>query len=87
MVCYVLDKTPFKLVRDDYEFYFSSQYNLKRFLNKEEEEIKRISVSLSNRFKFHIEANDLARISLYSKVESRGFLIKYKGIDFQCLRI
>lgn len=87
MVVYNLKETPFVLVRDGFKFHFSSQYNLTRFLDREENEIAVISASLSNRFKFYIKADMIARIALYKKIEKRGFcIITDEQEEFQWLK-
>lgn len=68
-------------------FYFSSIYNLNRFKDKERDYIREISNSLSNRFKFNIDAEDIARVSLYRKVEKRGFYILKDGKELRCLQV
>lgn len=75
MVIYNIKETPFKIRRSGYTFHFSSQYNVTRFLSKEENEIVSISASLSNRFKIYIKANKIAYFNLYRKIEKRGFYI------------
>lgn len=87
MVFYDLNDTRFVLKRGNYNYHFSSQYNLRRFMEKEEQFNKEINNSLSNRFKFLVDAYDLSRFALYKKIERRGFLITKNGEPQEWLKI
>lgn len=83
-IVYDLRKSPYIVDNDDLTFYFSSVNHKEKFIEKRTENRELISYSLSKRFGFNINFNLLSDIVLYSKVETRGFLIKYKGESFIC---
>ena len=68
-------------------FVFSSELYKEKFVEKLEENRKKINWSLSNRFGFEIENNVLCDIKLYSSIEKRGFLIKNNKEGFGCLDV
>ena len=74
-VCYTLENSPFVLTVDGITYHFSSAYLLNNFLKKLEISRNSISVSLTNRFHFAIDARKISDVFLYSKTESRGFYI------------
>lgn len=86
MVYYDIKQSQYIISRGKLTFYFSSIYNLNRFKDKEVDYIIEVSNSLSNRFKFNIVAEDIARVSLYRKVEKRGFYILKDGKELRCLQ-
>lgn len=65
-------------------FYFSSAYNMNRFLYDYRENRKYYEESLKKRFKFHVELNELFDIMLYNKIEKRGTRIEKGGCEI-CL--
>ena len=66
-------------------FVFSSENNRLRFIKKLKDNRNYIETSLTKRFKFNVTLNILSDLSLYSKVENRGFLIHEKEYSFECL--
>lgn len=66
-------------------FVFSSQNNRLRFKNKLKDNREYVTNSLTKRFKFNVCLDILSDLSLYSKVENRGFLIHEKEYSFECL--
>lgn len=72
---YNLEKSPFKVKMHGFTFVFSSEMHLKKFLNGIYGTNALISESLSNRFNLFINAGILATLHLYTKIETRGFLI------------
>lgn len=69
------------------EFYFSSKFNLHRFKERYVKEILDFNVSANNIYKkiYSLDFTKLALVRLYRDIEKRGFLIKYKGVEFTCL--
>lgn len=61
------------------EFRFSSEFYLKKFKEKQEGNRFTVNASLSNRFNFKIINDILCDITLYKKIEKRGFLIIMDG--------
>lgn len=83
-IVYNLNISPYRITIDDLTFYFSSINHLKKFSDKLNENRKIIKHSLSKRFGFTVNITLLADIVLYSRVETRGFLITSNGRIYQC---
>ena len=88
-VCYDLMKTPYRYEEEYHgtkiQFMFSSQINTDKFIDKLEQNRKRINESLLKRFKFHIKQDIICDIRLYQTIETRGFLICANGEYIECL--
>lgn len=84
-VYYDLSISPYKITVDGITYVFSSTNHLYKFTELFDSNRKRISESLSNRFKLKIQLDRLADLVLYSKVESRGFHIEVEGDVIECL--
>ena len=86
-VYYNLHETEYILYCFDMEFYFSSKFNLRRFLERFEKEVLYFNVAANNIYKniYSLDFTKLALVRLYRDIEKRGFLIKYKGVEFTCL--
>ena len=89
-VCYDLYKTPFTYEESyngttNIKYMFSSQLLLDKFMEKLEQNRKRINTSLLKRFKFEITQNIICDIRLYQSIETRGFLICSNGEYIECL--
>lgn len=87
-IAHDLTISPYKLVVD-YEgdsltYVFSSELYKNKFYDKIFDNREKINESLSKRFGFKIINEKLADITLYSKTETRGFLILGKE-DYKCL--
>lgn len=83
-IVYKLELSPYTITIDETTFYFSSKNHLEKFTEKLTENRELIGYSLSKRFGFNINIELLADIVLYSKVETRGFLIIHKGGTYLC---
>ena len=62
-------------------FYFSSEFNLKRFKNSVSSYIEMEQAKLINRYKVKLNLKLVLSISLYKKIEKRGFRIVQKFSD------
>lgn len=74
-VYYDLTLSPYKTTLDGYTYVFSSRLHMEKFNRQYEEHRKKIDFSLSNRFNLFVKFAPLADVVLYSKVETRGFLM------------
>ena len=78
-ICYQLEHSPYSHTIDygniEYTFYFSSNNYLNKFIENLEENRELTSEIVLKRIKLKANVDLLADISLYSKVESRGFYI------------
>ena len=89
-VAYDLTISPhkYKVIYDNNEvliFTFSSKLYLSKFNDKLNEHREKVNQSLSKRFGFEVEYNQLCDIKLYSSIEKRGFLIDNTKERFECL--
>ena len=78
-VFYDLNYSDYRVTVDGLTFVFSTQLHLDKFKAQLESHREKINTSLSRRFNYTVDASRLADIVLYKKVETRGFLIEYKG--------
>lgn len=85
VVCYNLDETKFVTVCNGVVYYFSSKLHLDKFKSKINKNRDLISESLSNRFKMFIFADLIADLTLYQKIECRGFKVTIQGTDYYSL--
>jgi len=81
----ILSESPFTHEEENIKFFFASQNHLDSFTEKKEENRNSINGSLSNRFKMAISLNVLADITLYSKIETRGFYLEIGGVSISWL--
>lgn len=84
-VFYNLDESFYKVELDDtgLTFVFSSLLHKNKFLEEYEDFRKKINKSLSQRFNLPIEQKLIADLTLYKKIENRGFKVTAKGVSFE----
>lgn len=83
-IVYKLELSPYKVTIAGVTYMFSSVNHLDKFMEKLNENRDTISYSLSKRFGVSVDIAILSDIVLYSKVETRGFLISHKGVSYSC---
>lgn len=83
-IVYKLDLSPYTIALDGVMYFFSSKNHLEKFTEKLQENRVLLSYSLTKRFGVNVNITLLSDITLYAKVETRGFLIKHKGDIFTC---
>lgn len=71
----IIEESPFYLDKNGYRFYFSSELNRKRFNSKYKEWILEENSKLNNRYLFFVDLYTPLLISLYIKIEKRGFKV------------
>lgn len=91
-VAYDLTVSPHKvkMIYDDGNaliFTFSSKLYRTKFIEKVYDHREKVNKSLSKRFGFEVENNQLCDIKLYTMIEKRGFLIDNTKERFECLNI
>lgn len=89
-VAYDLTISPhkYKVIYDNENtliFTFSSNLYLTKFQEKLVEHREKVNKSLTKRFGYEIENNELCDIKLYTMIEKRGFLIDNTKERFECL--
>ena len=78
-IFYDLLDSNYLYIHDDIEFYFSSKFYLQKFTLKLDEFIKNEKMKFLVNYKIEINAEILFMITLYRKIEKRGFRVVYKG--------
>lgn len=81
---YKLDLSPYTIALDGVTYFFSSKNHLEKFTEKLQENRELLSYSLTKRFGVNVNITLLSDITLYAKVETRGFFIKHNGEIFSC---
>lgn len=85
-VVYNLKKSPYTVEENGIKFYFSSKNHMEKFNENLIENRNVLTYSLHKRFKTWLINNELYDLVLYSKVETRGFLVTIEGVDYACLK-
>lgn len=86
-VYYDLTESCYKTKFDKIEFYFSSEKYLTMFLSKRDEYLKNETNKLRVKYGCVIIADYMILLSLYKKIEKRGFYVKYNDEvinDYMC---
>lgn len=65
-------------------YVFSSELYRKKFAEGIKGNREKVNSSLSNRFNLELKVNVLADLTLYSKVEKRGFYLIINGEHIEC---
>lgn len=84
-VCNNLLESPYYFFTDDLTFMFSSDLHRRKFIERYMDNRKEVIERIKARYKLTINANILADIYLYQKIENRGFCLIYKGRCYTCL--
>lgn len=71
----IIDESPFYFDKNGLRFYFSSELNRKRFKDKFKEWILEENTKLNNRYLFNIDLTTPLLLSLYMKIEKRGYKV------------
>ena len=79
MVYNDLDKTSYKYKFDEFIFYFSSELYLNKFVKMIPSYLRDESIKLSIKYNNIISIDALLLLSLYKKIEKRGYKVTYKG--------
>lgn len=66
-----------------YKFYFSSKFYLKKFQENLSYYLFMETTKIINKYKVKINLNLFLAISLYQKIEKRGFYIKYENEEIK----
>jgi hypothetical protein len=76
----------FKCEVKDMVFYFTSEYNLSRFEDRYEDELKEFKKKVEKIYwnNHSLQFDELALVRLYQRIEKRGFLLIYKGQRIEC---
>ena len=81
IIHYNLKDSEFKYKVNDFEFVFSSELYKNKFISTYEDFTNYQELKLQAKYNILIFAEDMLLISLYKKIEKRGFLVYYKNIE------
>lgn len=70
-----LEKSPYKVKVNGLTYYFSSDLHMLKFQDRLQETRKEIDLKLTARYRVAIRFPALADLTLYQKIETRGFLV------------
>lgn len=76
-----LAKSKYKFMYNRYVFYFSSELYLKKFKAGFQNYVTLENEKIKVKYKVDIDLFFYLLVSLYKKIEKRGFLVTYDGID------
>lgn len=65
-------------------FHFSSRLHLNNFCERRDKNYTMIYNYLYKRFKYKVDCRMLADCNLYTKIETRGFYIKFNNKEYVC---
>lgn len=71
----IIEDSIYFLDKDGFRFYFSSDFNRERFKKLVSNYIKEENRKLINRYNVKIDLTNYMLISLYKKIEKRGFRV------------
>lgn len=78
-VCYDLEKSPFVYMMKNINLHFSSQSHLDKFTQKRDQHIHSFAILVSSKLKIPKDCvrctSEIALLSLYKQIETRGFYI------------
>lgn len=85
-ICYDLSRSPYVCSVANWTYYFSSPSHMNKFKSNISSNRDWLNDSMSRRFKFTMSLDLLADLSLYRKIETRGFLIinESTGVAYEC---
>lgn len=80
-IYYDLNESTYIFKIDNLEFYFSSEFYKNKFIENYESFILTETLKLNNKYKCKLDAKTMFLITLYKKIETRGFKIKIDNLD------
>lgn len=85
-ICYDLSRSPYVCSVANWTYYFSSPSHMNKFKSNISSNRDWLNDSMSRRFKFTMSLDLLADLSLYRKIETRGFRVccDLNGDVYEC---
>lgn len=74
-ICENLELSPYSVCREGFVFYFSSRVYLRKFNERLPAWEREINERITKRYGVTVKFSVMAAVSLYNKIETRGFLI------------
>lgn len=72
---YDINKSEYHIRVNNYDYYFSSVFNLKRFVNNYDYFVEEETNKLKAKYKVNIDIYDYLVMVFYKKIEKRGFKV------------
>lgn len=82
-VYYNLELSEYETEFKRFRFVFSSKFYIMKFEKELMDYVKYESDRLIKRYGVYLESDEYLALSLYKKIEKRGFLVYYKGIKIK----
>ena len=79
---YLIDASPLVVEYLGFEFAFSSELYLNKFIDRIVEFIEQRNIVISQKYQCDIDLTELWCILLYAKIEKRGFKVTREGITW-----
>lgn len=83
-IVYNLATSPFTIVVDETEYFFSSRLHMDKFTKQLHENRGVFSYKFTNKYNIVIRLTNIADMLLYNKIETRGFYIIHNGEVYSC---
>lgn len=82
-IFYNIDESTYKVEFNNFTFYFSSLLYQRKFTRELSSYVNDESYKIRTKYQNHIEASEYLALSLYKKIEKRGFNVLYKGLKIE----
>lgn len=79
-IYYNINESNYKCEYGNFTFYFSSILYQRKFTRELEKYVNDESFKIKSKYLSHIEACEYLALSLYKKIEKRGFYVLYNGL-------
>ena len=76
---YLIDTSPLVVEHLGFEFTFSSELYLNKYIDRVNEFVEQRNIVISQKYQCNIDMTELWCIMLYAKIEKRGFKITREG--------
>lgn len=80
-IYYNIKESEYKIDYQNFTFYFSSLLYKRKFEKEVKMYISDESYKIKTKYLTHLEASEYLALSLYKKIEKRGFNVLYKGLS------
>lgn len=80
-IYYNIKESDYNVDYQNFTFYFSSLLYKNKFERELKEYVSDESYKIKTKYLLHIEATEYLALSLYKKIEKRGFNVLYKGLS------
>ena len=78
-IYYNISESEYKVDYQNFTFYFSSILYKRKFIRELKDYVNDESFKLKTKYQNYLEATEYLALSLYKKIEKRGFYVLYKG--------